>query len=451
MEERTGEKATESVIRLPDAVRQIIGSLQAADHEAYAVGGCVRDSLLGRVPDDWDITTSATPQQIKAIFPRTIDTGIQHGTVTVMVNHVGYEVTTYRIDGEYEDGRHPKEVTFTRNLAEDLKRRDFTINAMAYNEEEGLIDIFGGRRDLEKGIIRCVGDPLCRFTEDALRMMRAVRFSAQLGHEIEQETGAAIRQLAGSLGCISAERIQVELVKLLISSHPDYLRKAWEMGLTAVFFPEFDQAMETTQNNPHHCYSVGEHLLHALLAVEPDKVLRLTMLLHDIGKPLTWTTDEQGVDHFHRHSEVSEKQAGQILRRLKFDNDTTNKVRTLVRFHDLDIESTPEAVRRAAVKVGPDLFESLLKVKQADVLAQSDYARHKKQQKLEELKATYAEVLAQKNCLSLKDLAVSGKDLMEIGIKPSRDMGDILHQLLTHVLEYPEDNQKEILLALVKK
>ena len=274
-------------IQLPEKVHNIIETLQSAGYEAYAVGGCVRDSLLGRTPNDWDITTSARPEETKRLFPRTIDTGIQHGTVTVMMNKEGFEVTTYRIDGEYEDSRHPKEVTFTASLEEDLKRRDFTINAMAYNEQDGLVDIFGGIRDIKAGVIRCVGNAEERFTEDALRMLRAVRFSAQLGYRIEEATRDAIRRLAPSLQRISAERIQTELVKLVTSPHPDYLRIAYETGITKEVLPEFDLCMETPQNNPHHCYNVGEHILHSMLAVEPDKVLRLGMLFHDIGKLLS--------------------------------------------------------------------------------------------------------------------------------------------------------------------
>ena len=271
-------------IQIPEHAREVIATLQNAGYEAYVVGGCVRDSILGRVPQDWDITTSARPEEVKALFHRTIDTGIRHGTVTVMMDKEGYEVTTYRIDGVYEDGRHPREVTFTPSLREDLKRRDFTINAMAYNEEEGLVDLFGGMEDIEGGVIRCVGNAAERFNEDALRILRAVRFSAQLGYGIEEETGRAIRELAENLKRISAERIQAELIKLLVSPHPDTLRVAYEMGITKVILPEFDRCMETPQNHPHHCYSVGEHLLVALQTVEPRKELRLVMLLHDIGK-----------------------------------------------------------------------------------------------------------------------------------------------------------------------
>ena len=272
-------------IDLPEHVQAIIGKLEEAGYEAYAVGGCVRDSLIGRIPGDWDITTSAKPGEVKALFARTVDTGIQHGTVTVLMDKMGYEVTTYRVDGEYEDGRHPREVEFTASLLEDLKRRDFTINAMAYNDRCGIVDIFGGRQDLKDKIIRCVGDAMERFSEDALRILRAVRFSAQLGCTIAESTRQAVSSLAGNLKHISAERIQAELVKLLLSDNPQYLKDAWELGITAVILPEFDAIMKQEQNTPHHCFTVGGHTLKAMELVKPDKVLRLTMLFHDMGKP----------------------------------------------------------------------------------------------------------------------------------------------------------------------
>ena len=271
-------------IILPKNVNKIIHVLEEHGFQAYAVGGCIRDSLLGRTPHDWDITTSALPEQVKALFKKTVDTGIQHGTVTILLDGEGYEVTTYRLDGEYEDSRHPKEVTFTSLLSEDLKRRDFTVNAMAYNEKDGLVDLFGGQKDMEEKVIRCVGDPLERFTEDALRILRAVRFAAQLGFSIEERTREAIGILAGNLEHISAERIQAELVKLAVSPHPEEFYTACETGITRVILPEFDEAMETPQNNPHHCYTVGRHMIESMRQIEPDKVLRLTMLFHDIGK-----------------------------------------------------------------------------------------------------------------------------------------------------------------------
>ena len=439
------------LIHLPEDVKAILHTLQEAGYEAYAVGGCIRDSLLGRRPDDWDITTSAKPQETKALFGKTIDTGIQHGTVTVMRHGRGYEVTTYRVDGEYEDGRHPKEVTFTASLKEDLKRRDFTVNAMAYNEKDGLVDLFGGRQDLEQKIIRCVGEANERFEEDALRIMRAVRFSAQLGFSIEERTKEAIRGHAERLRQVSAERIQVELTKLVISPNPDFLRIAWETGITAVVLPEFDRLMEQPQNNPHHCFSVGEHTLHAMQAVRPDKCLRLAMLLHDVAKPLCLTTDAEGIDHFHGHAQKGERMAAQILKRLRYDNHTTELVSRLVKWHDVAIAPEKKAVRRAASRMGKELFPLILEVKAADLAAQSDYQRAEKRDWLERLRSLYEEIEREGDCLTIKNLAVNGRDLIQAGITPGPQLGLALQQLLEIVLEDPEKNTREYLLSSLPK
>lgn len=437
-------------IALPEQVGFIIDVLNKAGFEAYAVGGCVRDSIMRRIPDDWDITTSAEPEQVKRLFRRTIDTGIQHGTVTVMLGKSGYEVTTYRIDGEYEDNRHPRNVVFTKSLEEDLKRRDFTVNAMAYHPAEGLTDLFDGIGDMERKCIRCVGRPEERFSEDALRIMRCVRFSAQFGYTIEEETGQAAKKLAGNLETISAERIRVELVKLLISPHPEYLRKMYELGMTKVVLQEFDACMETVQNNPHHCYTVGEHTLKGLEEVRADKVLRLAMLFHDIGKPLTKTTDETGKDHFKKHPGVSAKMAGDILRRLKFDNDTLHRVCRLVEYHDwsIDLESDVKisTVRRLIAKIGEDAFPDMFEINRADLMAQSDYLRGEKLAKQARLEELYREIREKKECLSLKDLAVNGRDLIEKGLRPGRELGEILQRMLRDVLEDPAHNEKEYLL-----
>lgn len=440
------------MLQLPEKVSFIINRIIEAGYEAYAVGGCVRDSLLGREPDDWDITTSAPPAQVKALFKRTIDTGIAHGTVTVMLEGEGFEVTTYRIDGAYEDSRHPKEVTFTASLTEDLRRRDFTINAMAYNEQAGLVDIFEGRRDIERKLIRCVGDPKERFGEDALRMMRAVRFSAQLGYEIEENTKEAVRELAPDLIHISAERIQTELVKLVVSRHPEHLRTAYETGITKVILPEFDACMETAQNHPHHCYTVGEHILRSMQEIKAEKELRLAMLFHDIGKPVTLSEDKEGIHHFHGHPGVSEKMACDILRRLKFDNHTIDMVTKLVKYHDYDVEPEERCVRRAILKTGEEVFPSLFDVKQADIRAQSGYMRKEKEEKLEAVRRVYQQVMARNQCISLKTLAVSGKDLIEeAGMKPGRELGQALKKLLDMVVDDPSLNKKEILLKTLKE
>ena len=438
-------------IRLPEKVNFIINTLQEHGFEGYAVGGCVRDSMLSRVPMDWDITTSAKPEQVKALFRHTMDTGIQHGTVTVMLDHEGFEVTTYRIDGEYEDARHPKEVQFTSNLLEDLKRRDFTINAMAYNEKDGLVDAFDGAGDLKRGIIRCVGNPIERFTEDALRMLRAVRFAGQLGFEIEANTKSAIVALAQNISKVSAERIQAELIKLLTSAHPKLLKVAYETGHTKVILPEFDEMMHTVQNNPHHCYTVGEHTIAALQQVESDKILRLTMLFHDVAKPSCRTTDAKGVDHFYGHELRGSEMTRQILHRLKFDNDTTKRVCSLILCHDDMPKLEDKYVRRAIFKNGLEQYPALFAVKRADVLAQSDYKRQEKLLDINRYEALYLEILNRQQCLCIKDLAITGADLIALGMQPGKKLGETLKKLLELVLEQPELNTKEKLIEQVHK
>lgn len=438
MEDRT--------IQLPEKVGRIIGTLQEHGYEAYAVGGCIRDSILGREPEDWDITTSAMPEETKALFDKTFDTGIQHGTITVLLEKEGFEVTTYRIDGKYEDSRHPKEVTFTRNLREDLLRRDFTINAMAYNETDGLVDIFGGLEDLEAGMIRCVGTAKERFKEDALRILRGVRFAAQLGFDIEEDTRQGMKELAWTLQNISAERIQVELVKMITSKRPEMLREAYELGMTRIVLPEFDQLMTTGQETPHHMYSVGEHTLHAMKNIRADKILRLAMLLHDMGKPALKTVDEAGVAHFKKHALESERIAENVLRRLKFDNDTIRKVTRLVRCHDLRMPATAKSVRSAMNQIGEELFPYYMEVRRADVLAQSMYQREEKIENLDQIEELYRQIVEDGDCVSLKDLAVTGRDLIASGMKPGKKIGEKLEELLKLVIEDPKLNTKEELL-----
>lgn len=450
-------------IEIPEKVEFILNQLLENGFEAYAVGGCVRDVLLGRVPGDWDITTSAKPQQVKQLFRRTIDTGIQHGTVTVMLEKEGFEVTTYRIDGEYEDSRRPKSVEFTTNLVEDLKRRDFTINAMAYNHVTGIVDEFGGIEDLEKKRIVCVGNPKERFQEDALRMLRAVRFSGQLGFEIEEHTKEAITELAHTIQNISAERIRVELDKLFCSKHPDRFLIAYETGITKYVMPEFNEMMNTPQNNPNHKDNVGMHCIEALLAFHntvacseeykemhyPHKLysaLCWTLLLHDVGKPCMRTVDEEGIDHFHKHDVEGADRARNILRRLKFDNYTVDTVTHLIRWHDYRYEHDLKSIRRALNKIGRDAIFPLLFVQYSDVLSQSMYHREEKISRLDGAKELVKEVFEKNQAITLKDLAVNGTDLIQAGIQPGKEMGVVLQFLLDQVLEDPDCNQKEILL-----
>jgi tRNA nucleotidyltransferase (CCA-adding enzyme) len=363
-----------------------------------------------------------------------------------MAGKDAFEVTTYRIDGTYEDGRHPDSVTFTASLAEDLKRRDFTINALAYNPKDGLVDLFDGTGDMQRKVIRAVGDPQERFSEDALRIMRAVRFSAQLGYSIDAGTREAIEKHAPDLRRISAERIHAELTKLLVSPHPDELRTLYETGISAVILPELDRCMSVPQNNPHHRYTVGEHIIHSVTAVRADETLRYTMLFHDLGKAACRTTDENGIDHFYGHAEISADLAYRIMRRLKFDNATADRVYTLVKYHGLEIAETPRGVRRAAVRVGADLFPLLFEVKLADAAAQSEYHAEEKRRGVAAVRQIYEEILSEKNCLSLKELAVSGSDLIAAGMKPGKGIGEVLRIMLEDVLETPEHNEKQYLL-----
>ncbi len=388
-------------IQLPEAVEEIITRLNDHGYEASAVGGCVRDSLLGRKPEDWDITTSARPEQVKAIFRRTIDTGIAHGTVTIMVDKVGYEVTTYRIDGEYEDGRHPKEVQFTSNLIEDLKRRDFTINAMAYSSQNGIVDAFGGVEDLKSGLIRCVGNPIDRFTEDALRILRAVRFSAQLGFEIEPATYEAIRVIAPNLMNVSKERILAELSKLLTSAHPNRIRMVYETGMAPFISADF-----TDVSFP----------LPVIDSRLPDK------------KHLRWAAFLQN---------ETEEKAGRILKQLKSDNDTINRVKVLLRFIKTPLTPQKAELRKIMSQMTPELYDDLLVLRNVDPSG--------------EITRLSREIRCAGDCLSLKQLAVSGRDLMDAGIQPGKKVGEALNALLGMVLEHPEYNQKETLIEAALK
>lgn len=432
-------------IELPKEVRYIIELLNGRGHEAYAVGGAVRDTILGRDPEDWDITTSALPEEIKSIFNRTVDTGIEHGTVTVLMRGKSFEVTTYRIDGEYLDSRHPKDIEFTGNLSEDLLRRDFTINAMAYNERDGLVDEYGGKEDLEEGIIRCVGDPTKRFEEDALRMLRAVRFSAQLGFTIHQDTKEAIVKLAPTIKNISSERIRDELLKLIESANPGYIKELYNLGLTKYILPEFDEMMVCEQNSKHHMYNVGEHTIHAMENIAGDRILRLTMLLHDMGKPSTKSTDEEGHNHFYNHQVIGAEMANRILRDLKMDNDTRKKVVKLVRYHDERPVLKEKKVRKCIVEIGTDAFPDIFAVKRADTLAQSTYKREEKLKYIEDFEALYNDIVEKGQCLRISDMKISGKDIIKMGVGEGPVIGDILQELFEDVLNDPSHNNEAYL------
>lgn len=437
-------------ITLPNEVKSIISALENEGYEAYAVGGCVRDSLMGRDPKDWDITTDALPDEIKRIFPVTIDTGIAHGTVTVRKHKKSFEVTTYRIDGEYLDKRHPDSVTFVRELKEDLRRRDFTVNALAYNEKTGVVDEFNGLKDLDNKILRCVEDPRRRFDEDALRMLRAVRFSAQLGFIIEDNTKDAIKELADTLSEVSTERICDELIKLICSDCPKAMLTLYELGLSKVFIPEWDEMVNTPQITKHHRGSVGEHTVFVMEGVPNTKKMRLAALLHDVAKPVCKKQDAKGNDHFAGHPQVGAKMALNIMKRLKLDNDTMDYVSRLVRFHDDRPPVNAKNVRRCMNRMGVDLIPDLLTLRRADIMGQSDYLRQEKLAEIETFRSCFEDVLKAKQCVTIKDLAINGSDVITLGISAGPKVGDILKDALEIIIENPSYNNKDYLENYVK-
>lgn len=440
-------------IHLPQDVSYIIEALENADHEAYIVGGCVRDILLGNSPKDWDITTNAKPDEIIEVFEKlnhkVLPTGIQHGTVTVMINDTGYEITTYRIDGEYNDGRHPETVEFVSELKKDLSRRDFTINAMAYNHETGLIDYFNGQADLKDKIIRCVGLPSERFNEDALRMMRALRFSAQLGFKIRDLEKSAISLLANNLESVSRERIREELNKIIVTLDPNIMALA-ESKLLEVFIPEIKDIRYFEQNNPYHNLTLFNHTIQSIKNIEPAIHLRLTMLLHDIGKPKVTSVDENGIFHYYAHVEESVIIAEKILNRLKYDRNTIDRVLILIANHDKSIR-TKRSIKRMLNKIGEENLRDLINVKWADVLAQEPRYAKERIRLLISSENILNEIILNKECFSLKDLAVNGHDLIALGIEPGKMIGIMLNRLLSLVLEDEALNDKEALLNVLNE
>jgi len=438
-------------IAMPDEVIFIIETLEANGYEAYIVGGCVRDSVLDRQPKDWDITTNALPMKVYDLFYdlgcEVINTGLKHGTVTVMVNHVGYEITTYRVDGEYEDSRHPKEVKFVSSLKQDLARRDFTINSMAYNYEKGLVDPFNGLEDLKNKIIKCVGKSGDRFSEDALRMMRAIRFSAQLGFNVDINIKEAIYDLNENLKNISIERIREEFNKILLSNSDD-IYELMELYLVNAFIPEINDLYNFNQNNPYHDLKLLDHSLKSVKLIENELYLKLTMLLHDFGKVKTQTTDENGISHYYEHPSVSVEIASMILDRMKYDNDTKDKVLMLIGYHDCNLESR-KAIKRILNKMGESLLRDLIKVKWADILSQNPIYAKERLMKLVETENILNEIISEKECFSVKDLAINGKDLIELGYKQGREIGYTLNELLKIVIEDNNLNTKEKLIEIV--
>lgn len=431
---------------MPKNVDTAINLLQSAGFEAYAVGGCVRDSLLGKTPNDWDITTSAKPEDMKSVFAgfHCIDTGIKHGTVTVVIDGEPLEITTFRLDGEYEDNRHPKSVTFTSNLGADLGRRDFTVNAMAYSKMTGTVDLFGGQNDLKNGIIRCVGDPDRRFNEDALRILRALRFASALDFEIEEKTAQSLLKNRALLGNISEERIAKELLKLVCGKGAKRILTDFAPVLFEIL-PELQPMYKNSHDNPHHCYDIYEHTLIAVESIDPEPTLRFAMLLHDCGKPAVKKFDENGVAHFYGHQRISAEISAQILARLKVSNKFRDEILFLVSNHDRwELYENTEKMPRYLSKFGLDGVLNLLKVMRADVLAQSPEYRYRLDQ-IADAEETAKNLAAQKPCLSLSELQINGRTLMDIGIPQGRKLGAVLAQLLDEVIDGVTKNTQEAL------
>ncbi len=431
---------------MPKNVDIAINLLQSAGFEAYAVGGCVRDSLLGKTPNDWDITTSAKPEDMKSVFAdfHCIDTGIKHGTVTVVIDGEPLEITTFRLDGEYEDNRHPKSVTFTSNLGADLGRRDFTVNAMAYSKMTGTVDLFGGQNDLKNKIIRCVGDPDRRFNEDALRILRALRFASALDFEIEEKTAQSLLKNRALLGNISEERIAKELLKLVCGKGAKRILTDFAPVLFEIL-PELQPMYKNSHDNPHHCYDIYEHTLIAVESIDPEPTLRFAMLLHDCGKPAVKKFDENGVAHFYGHQRISAEISAQILARLKVSNKFRDEILFLVSNHDRwELYENTEKMPRYLSKFGLDGVLNLLKVMRADVLAQSPEYRYRLDQ-IADAEETAKNLAAQKPCLSLSELQINGRTLMDIGIPQGRKLGAVLAQLLDEVIDGVTKNTQEAL------
>lgn len=437
-------------INISQGAERVLNTLEKAGFEAYIVGGAVRDSIMGKIPSDYDIATNALPKQIKALFPRTIDTGIKHGTVTVVDNKIGYEITTYRSEEKYADNRHPDEVSFVKDIETDLKRRDFTMNAIAYNPKRGIVDIFGGIEDIKNKIIRCVGNPGERFKEDALRMVRAVRFSACLDFEIDEETKRGIRKYSVLVKNVSSERILSELNTILLCDYPSRMKILHETGLMRYIIPNLCVCFDTVQNNKYHIYNVGDHIMKAVENTPNDLIIRWAALLHDVGKPACASKDQNGIYHFYGHHRESVRMADDILHKLRMDKNSIEDVLTLIENHDVRIDSHPASVKRILARTGEDLFLKLLLLQEADNRAKNLKFLDDKLARLQAIYSQYLRIIAEGQPYMISHLQINGKDLIKLGFKTGREIGDMLKSLLDEVVIDPSLNTREYLVKRVK-
>lgn len=436
-------------MRLSEAAKAVLKRLRESGYEGYVVGGSVRDSLLGLTPNDFDVTTNALPETVLELFSdfTVVETGLKHGTVTVVIDGEPIEVTTFRCDGEYSDGRHPERVSFTPSLSEDLKRRDFTVNAMAYSEESGLIDLFDGESDLRNGIIRTVGNAEERFNEDALRILRALRFASSYGFKIEKQTEKAIRKLKGSLSLLSSERIFSELKKLVLGKGAERILLEYSDVITEVI-PELKECVGFDQHTPYHLYDVYTHTVKTLALCPVDTVTRLSALFHDCGKPESFTETE-GVGHFFGHASVSAEKTRAAMNRLRSDNKTKDAVVTLVKYHDTEVQENEKNVKRWLGRLTPEIFERLINLKIADNSAKTEESLERLK-KYENIKGIAKEILEKEECFSLKQLQINGSDLIALGIPKGRAIGETLTLLLDKVISGECQNTKDELLEVIK-
>ena len=429
-------------------VARIIARLETAGYETWAVGGCVRDSLRGETPHDWDLCTAARPEQMQTVFAgeRMLETGLQHGTLTLLLDGKAVEITTFRADDGYSDGRHPDKVCFVSDVRADLARRDFTVGAMAWHPQRGLCDPFGGQADLQRGVLRAVGVPDARFEEDALRILRALRFASRLGFTVEVETAAAMRRQSARLSCVAAERVREELTGMLCGRYVRRVLMAFSDILTVVL-PEVAPMIDCAQRNPYHRYDVWEHSVRAVEQVPPVSVLRWAMLLHDSGKPACKTIDEKGIGHFYGHPAVSKVLAQQVLARLRFSKEQAERILLLVEQHDRPLGDTDKLVRRRLCQIGEARFRDLLAIKKADAVGQETHPENIAQLQLTEKRLN--DTLAADACFSLRQLAVNGKDMLGLGLKGPA-VGAMLQQLLAAVIEEQVENKRDALLAYAR-